>query len=145
MLVSFFFFAFMTKVYDREVSNVLVTSIPYQSLYFMKKTGSQLDGLTIFRIYFYKNRNNTFSQLQSKNISLKFLFFSLPSHKLGSWNQSKSFYISFWYINSPKELRPRLYFCPRPKKFSKMFHFLVLGAVRSPLLSSEGPPRVNQS
>ena len=81
----------MTKVHDREVSIVLVTSTLNQSLNLMKKICSQLDGLTIFRIYFYKNRNNTFSQLQSKNISLKFLFFSLPSHKLGSWNQSKSF------------------------------------------------------
>ena len=37
MLVSFFFFAFMTKVYDREVSIVLVTPILNQSLNLMKK------------------------------------------------------------------------------------------------------------
>ena len=35
--VLVFFFAFMTKVYDREVSIVLVTSILNQSLNLMKK------------------------------------------------------------------------------------------------------------
>ena len=39
MLVSFFFFAFMTKVYDREV-----TSILNQSLSLMKKHGVSLIG-----------------------------------------------------------------------------------------------------
>ena len=73
---------------------------------------------------------------------LVFLISSQRTQILKSINSTKE---PFWIFILPKELRPRLYFCPKPKMFSKIFHFLVLGAVRRPSLSSEGHPRANQS